>query len=70
MATQLRAKPSEMLLAISTPVGVFSKVFMLPSGNVMFIIGRYPNPVSGSTGKIRKMNHESAQGRKRKKQPI
>ena len=38
MATQFRAKPSEMLLATSSPVGAFSNCLMLPSGRVMFTI--------------------------------
>ena len=35
---QLRAKPSEILFATSKPVGLSSKLFILPSGNVMFTI--------------------------------
>jgi hypothetical protein len=39
---QFREKPSEILFAISKPVGLSSKLFILPSGNVMFIIIRSP----------------------------
>jgi hypothetical protein len=38
MATQLRAKPSEMLAASSNPESDWLKAFMFPSGSVMLII--------------------------------
>jgi hypothetical protein len=40
IATQVRANPSDILFAISNPVGLFSKIFLVLSGNVMFTINQ------------------------------